>query len=250
MKKIISLVLLLCLLLSTTMVYAETPNNTKTVNYDVDDFAAYLEKYCDGKNTEALIETYSKNKIKHIKRTIDLNDSDLYEILEVGGRKVKTAKKIKTVIINDYQKIFFYANGYIGVGTMEKGNPTKITSADITPQAQTYSDTAQYTYYVYDPDYDTLLSKTTTRQYFYYDFEYVWCTSIGTTSGAPGDGFLEVAEETDLSVPLNLKCDFEIFTFGHYVVIYPSSRTYVTTDIVLTMEPDGSWDGDAYFSID
>lgn len=125
------------------MVYAESPNNSYVVDYDIDDFTEYLKKYSDGANTRALVEEYSKNYTKHVTRVIVPDDPDLYEIKEVKGKQVKAPKKIKKVMINDNQSITFYADGSFGTSTMKKGNPTKITSDDITLRA-IYSDTAQH----------------------------------------------------------------------------------------------------------
>lgn len=87
------------------------------------------------------------------------------------------------------------------------------------------------------------ISTNTTRQRFYYDYDNVWITSNPTISGSHNTtNWTYYGKPVDTNPGLGVK-DYEVNSWGYYLV-KPRLSNYVAANMVdLYMYPDGSWYG-------
>ena len=243
MKKIVSLFIVLSLLLSINIVYAENKDISSTVKYDIDDFSAYLVKHNDGKNTKALIEDYFKDKTNDDKNCdIKANSEDFSETKIINGKKLKTSKVIKTVEISDTQSITFYANGYFGIGEKIVKEPDE--SLEVNILSSYYTEWAQYQYDAYNGA-GVWMGATLVGQSFAFDGEFVGIDSEPTGSYSYNQVLYSLVSHDVWSTAEVGQIIYGYATSYSEEIIKPrvSSDNYVIFAAVQA-SADGNWYGD------
>lgn len=154
MKKFITLTLIICMIFSTSIAFADTSSsresfskdNNAGISYDMDDFAEYMQSNIDKEDTSILVEKYFKNlRIKEDNG--NSNNAKLDKsIINKEGTKV-----LKEVKLDDTQSVTFYSNGTFAIDKLTVGDETIADKASNTfiSASTVYSKTGSNTYTLY-----------------------------------------------------------------------------------------------------
>jgi hypothetical protein len=242
MKKIISLIMVFCLLLSMNIMFADHKDSSSKVKYDIDDFSSYLIKNNDGKNTKDIIEDYFKDKTNDNNDFAAITNSENFtETTTINGKEVKTSKVIKKVKISDTQDITFYENGYFGIG--EKIINETEQSTLMGTLGSTYTSWGQYQYDAYNGA-GAWMGAALVGQSFIYNYEFVGLNAAPTGNSSYNSTlYSKVSSKVGTNFPVGQMTYGFVRSFSSITIKPRVLGTNMVIVANIEGASDGSWDG-------